>query len=109
MPALTKARRSAQQIACMSNLRQISMAFVQYSGANRGWLPAVYDAAGASVNMTDGYMVQCVLSPYLGQTIVFDASYDRTTARKVWVCPSSGITVGNVSTRPATAICTTRR
>lgn len=45
MPALTRARESANNVKCKSNLRQIALAFVMYTDENRGYFPAA--AAGA--------------------------------------------------------------
>jgi prepilin-type N-terminal cleavage/methylation domain-containing protein/prepilin-type processing-associated H-X9-DG protein len=39
LPALSKARESANRVACLSNIKQISMAFVMYVDANKGYLP----------------------------------------------------------------------
>jgi prepilin-type N-terminal cleavage/methylation domain-containing protein/prepilin-type processing-associated H-X9-DG protein len=39
LPALNKARESARQVQCLSNLRQISTATVQYCTDNRGTYP----------------------------------------------------------------------
>lgn len=39
LPALTKARASGQTASCLSNLRQIMMAFHLYAGANKDHLP----------------------------------------------------------------------
>src|SRR2546421_4023277 len=39
LPALSKARRQAQQAACSSNLRQIAQAFLMYAGDNKGYFP----------------------------------------------------------------------
>src|SRR5687768_14846056 len=39
LPALAAGRRSATRVACMSNLRQIATAFIQYAGDNREHLP----------------------------------------------------------------------
>ena len=41
LPALGKARQQAQATACMSNLRQIGIAFRFYTEANRGYLPYI--------------------------------------------------------------------
>ena len=40
LPALNRARESAKQTQCMSNLRQIGMAFVMYENENNGYFPA---------------------------------------------------------------------
>lgn len=42
LPTLTKARRAAQQAVCLSNLRQISLAVLNYSSINQGRIP-LYD------------------------------------------------------------------
>jgi len=39
LPALQKAREQAQQVKCMSNLRQLGMGFLQYCDANKGLVP----------------------------------------------------------------------
>jgi prepilin-type N-terminal cleavage/methylation domain-containing protein/prepilin-type processing-associated H-X9-DG protein len=40
LPALNRARESAKQTKCLSNLRNIGNAFVMYVNDNKGWLPA---------------------------------------------------------------------
>ena len=51
LPALSKARKHANQVACASNLRQIGVALVQYRQDNRMYFPPMYmtynDAGGA--------------------------------------------------------------
>ena len=44
MPALTRAREQANQTKCLSNLRQLGMAFTMYVNENKQWLP--YHAPG---------------------------------------------------------------
>jgi prepilin-type N-terminal cleavage/methylation domain-containing protein len=39
LPALNKARESANRVACASNLRQIAMASLTFANENRGYLP----------------------------------------------------------------------
>ena len=39
LPSLNKARESARQVQCLSNLRQIGIATIQYTGANKGYFP----------------------------------------------------------------------
>jgi prepilin-type N-terminal cleavage/methylation domain-containing protein/prepilin-type processing-associated H-X9-DG protein len=38
MPAVSKARRQAQSVACSSNLRQIALGTIMYANENRDWL-----------------------------------------------------------------------
>jgi prepilin-type N-terminal cleavage/methylation domain-containing protein/prepilin-type processing-associated H-X9-DG protein len=37
MPALQRARQSAQAVQCLSNMRQLGLAFAQYSNDSNGW------------------------------------------------------------------------
>src|SRR5881275_3055290 len=39
LPALNKARESARQVQCLSNLKQISIATIAYCNDNRGTYP----------------------------------------------------------------------
>src|SRR6187455_1925017 len=39
LPALSRARQSAESVQCLSNLRQIGMAAVMYAQFEKGWLP----------------------------------------------------------------------
>ncbi|MCC6422170.1 MAG: prepilin-type N-terminal cleavage/methylation domain-containing protein [Phycisphaerales bacterium] len=39
LPALQKARESAKTVACLSNLRQLSMAVIMYANEHGGWAP----------------------------------------------------------------------
>lgn len=39
LPALHRARENAQEVACMSNMRQLGMAFLMYCDANKGGHP----------------------------------------------------------------------
>ena len=39
LPALNKARASAQRVQCLSNLHQIAIATISYTIDNKGWMP----------------------------------------------------------------------
>jgi len=41
LPALQRARESAKQVQCLSNLRQVGYAFFMYTGEHNGWFPNV--------------------------------------------------------------------
>ena len=45
LPALNKARESANQVKCASNLRQLSTALVAYALANKGAFPPSIDTS----------------------------------------------------------------
>jgi prepilin-type N-terminal cleavage/methylation domain-containing protein len=40
LPALSRARRQAQQLKCSANLHNVGIAIMNYAAMNKGWLPA---------------------------------------------------------------------
>jgi prepilin-type N-terminal cleavage/methylation domain-containing protein len=48
LPALSRARESANRVACASNLRQVANAFFMYTGDNKGWFPNIAVFGGPS-------------------------------------------------------------
>jgi prepilin-type N-terminal cleavage/methylation domain-containing protein/prepilin-type processing-associated H-X9-DG protein len=47
LPALNMAREKAKSISCISNLKQLGLAFVMYAGDNDAWIPpANYQVTG---------------------------------------------------------------
>src|SRR3954452_13610263 len=50
MPSLSRARQQSQRIQCMSNMRQIGTATMQYTTENKGWFPR---AAGGGTAYDD--------------------------------------------------------
>jgi prepilin-type N-terminal cleavage/methylation domain-containing protein/prepilin-type processing-associated H-X9-DG protein len=51
LPSLSRARESANQVKCLSNLRQLGMAFVMYTNEHKGVLPRT--AAGGQARPED--------------------------------------------------------
>jgi prepilin-type N-terminal cleavage/methylation domain-containing protein/prepilin-type processing-associated H-X9-DG protein len=45
LPSLSKARESANRVACLSNLRQLGNATIMYTNENKGWFPRASVAA----------------------------------------------------------------
>ncbi len=62
LPALNKARESANAVACASNLRQIGLAFHQYTQDNKGSLPSF----GPDTNINP--LWPALINPYLNST-----------------------------------------
>jgi prepilin-type N-terminal cleavage/methylation domain-containing protein/prepilin-type processing-associated H-X9-DG protein len=102
LPALSKARASAQLVACTSNLRQIGMGFIAYSIDYRGSWPTLIGtdvAAPPSVHDTyktyEGVFLESMLSKYTGA--IAESKVQGNTHWKVaggiWICPSSGLEV----------------
>jgi prepilin-type N-terminal cleavage/methylation domain-containing protein/prepilin-type processing-associated H-X9-DG protein len=66
LPSLTKARRAANTVACLSNLRSIGQALTIYVSENSGYLPGSGDTTGAGLwTITAG---KCVLAPGVTST-----------------------------------------
>lgn len=83
LPALNKARRSAMDVMCLSNLRQLGQATAMYTSANRGALPVALGWVNGSYQIWD-YQ----LAPYLGvnPTIPAGGSFPEQEM-KVLECP----------------------
>jgi len=67
LPVLSRARSSSQTVSCLSNLRQIMMAFQLYAGDNRQELP---DPAAT------GQSWESLLRPYLSPREVYHCKAD---------------------------------
>jgi prepilin-type processing-associated H-X9-DG protein len=50
LPALNKARKASRTTACLSNVRQLAMAEIQYVYENRGHFSPYYDQGGTPTN-----------------------------------------------------------
>ena len=60
LPALNKARDTAQKISCVNNQKEIALSFQQYSIDNKDYLPLYYD----TVNKEEHWFRTC--ASYLG-------------------------------------------
>lgn len=75
LPALNRARESAQSATCASNLRQIGTMFANYVADHQGWLPPLnskkFNAAGGGYNPsainTRDYGMFHALGTYMGK------------------------------------------
>jgi prepilin-type processing-associated H-X9-DG protein len=83
LPALNGARERAKSTQCLSNLRQLGMAFVMYSSENRGFVIPSYTMTG----VTGGADV-----PLEGWAPILDrdgyVGGNRSNDGSVFVCPS---------------------
>jgi prepilin-type N-terminal cleavage/methylation domain-containing protein/prepilin-type processing-associated H-X9-DG protein len=100
LPALSRAREAANQTACMSNMRQIGLAYMMYANDNKSWLPA--SARGGGPNFEHDFIQfqnnrdldRSALGKYLGK--ISDAGStnqligieNRTFPIKIFRCPS---------------------
>lgn len=82
LPSLSRAREQANSAACLSNLRQLGLAMIQYTNEHKGWFPR---AAASGVSNDDWIFWQSgrvrddgALVKYLGPQFV----------EKHYYCPS---------------------
>ena len=69
MPTVNRARGQAMQVACLSNLRQIGIGFIQYCNDNGGWLPlaAHYTTGSSPESPQDWIWWQQAVSGFRGE------------------------------------------
>jgi prepilin-type N-terminal cleavage/methylation domain-containing protein/prepilin-type processing-associated H-X9-DG protein len=75
LPALQRAREAANQVKCLSNIRQIGMAFLMYSNENKQYFPATArlgviqseDWIWWETKPTPRDVSQSAIAPYLGK------------------------------------------
>ena len=85
LPALSRARKQASNVKCLSNLHQIALAYAQYAGENHGKMP-VYMNSNAT--MDPAFVTwQEQLRPYYGKRPVPGRIED--TASSVRLCPEA--------------------
>jgi prepilin-type processing-associated H-X9-DG protein/prepilin-type N-terminal cleavage/methylation domain-containing protein len=87
LPALNKARRAAQTVACASNLKQIGNALQMYSNENKGWYPQDY---GVSTWKWPSASQSTLWYGYLGVYLGWngDTSAAGFVPPKVFDCPA---------------------
>jgi prepilin-type N-terminal cleavage/methylation domain-containing protein/prepilin-type processing-associated H-X9-DG protein len=79
LPALSKARESANQVACASNLRQLAISAIMYADNNKGYYPPGFQVADMSGWSQPTWMLKNwsrLIFPYV-------------KSRQVYVCPSA--------------------
>lgn len=85
LPTLNAARRSAEQVECYSNLRQIATSSTMYADVNNGWSPALGVPWGRV--------------PYWALVVQADADSETYSTDSVLVCPSANREHGRIMTR----------
>jgi prepilin-type processing-associated H-X9-DG protein/prepilin-type N-terminal cleavage/methylation domain-containing protein len=101
LPALSRARESANKTKCLSNVRMIGIAMVMYTGDNKGYFPA---GAGWNVQFQEDY-IYWQQPPASGwDPALFSASNPRSLDNGAlvkymgshfnsanWICPSDDV------------------
>ena len=86
LPALGRARASAQQVQCASNLRQIGVALLQYADANQGQLTPFYIRVGQpGYPQGDFFANMLVRGGFVQEE---SGTPDYMPSRSVFRCPS---------------------
>ncbi len=89
LPALVRARKTASQVACASNLRQIGVAFLQYGAENRDFMPAfqIQTVPGMTLSDIELSSWPYALSRYLGKQVTDpDRPTQLAKLSKVFAC-----------------------
>jgi prepilin-type N-terminal cleavage/methylation domain-containing protein/prepilin-type processing-associated H-X9-DG protein len=91
LPALSRARDTANTAKCLSNLRQIGQAINMYAVDTRGWLvPAFIEYPGSSGNGRENWCTILVNGKYLPAPKQENIDFNQTTSEgeSVFRCPS---------------------
>ena len=88
LPALSKAKEKAKRTQCMSQMRQVGLAYNMYNEDSRGELPPAHNVPDFGNEFAPPNFLK-VLMPYLGSRA------DGRTPTRVYACPSLPLS-GNV-------------
>jgi prepilin-type N-terminal cleavage/methylation domain-containing protein/prepilin-type processing-associated H-X9-DG protein len=75
-PVFAKAREKARQASCLSNLKQIGLAFMQYAQDYDERLPTDWVTLPPGTAWTDRYTWRAMIYPYINNTQVFTCPSD---------------------------------
>jgi len=88
-PVFARVREKARQITCLSNLRQLTLAFAEYTDDNDGVLPGAIDVGNGGAGVSGGWMfldatADTKFNPAAGSL------YPYVKNAQVYVCPDDG-------------------
>jgi prepilin-type N-terminal cleavage/methylation domain-containing protein/prepilin-type processing-associated H-X9-DG protein len=78
-PVFAKAREKARQSSCLSNLKQIGLAYMQYAQDYDERLPTDWITLPGGTPWTDRYTWRAAISPYMKSTQIFSCPSDSVT------------------------------
>jgi len=90
LPALSSARRNANSVKCLSNLRQIGAAFFLYAAESKGYWPVAVQEAGDDIyHAAEEHRWPDLIAPFVSSTQQFKYSnLEEIRANSViWGCP----------------------
>jgi prepilin-type N-terminal cleavage/methylation domain-containing protein len=91
LPALSKARESANRAACLSNVKQITLAFIMYTNENKGYFP--FCALAATPQLSEDWVWWTQTSiPNIADHGIGPYLKLSPTNYKVMICPSDTTT-----------------
>ena len=85
LPALNKARASAQALVCLSNLRQVGMGIATYASESRGYTPPSSNISSGVAwgnSFGSGWVSRLAAGKYVGTTLSANLA-----KRDVFACP----------------------
>ena len=91
LPALAAAKRKAQRINCVSNTKQIAVAFRIWEGDHSDGSPWPFSTASGGAQENIYSAVDSAASAGFGLTNVFVVMSNELSTPKLLYCPSDGI------------------
>lgn len=90
LPALAAAKRKAQRISCVNNLKQVGLAFRVWEGDNNDKFPMAVSTAngGAEENVWSSLTASGSTAVQYGETNVFQVMSNECSTPKILYCPS---------------------
>ncbi len=86
LPVLGKVREESRQVGCVSNLRQMGVAFQAYAIEHNNRFPVVYEGADADASVRATWMAK--LGPYLGLKKEDMGNPPYARAVGIFICPA---------------------
>ena len=90
LPTLSSARRQANSVKCLSNLRQIGTAFVLYANEYKGTFPvAVHEVGNAKYPINEEHRWPDLIAPFVSavKDMKYDNLEDIRRSSVIWGCP----------------------
>jgi prepilin-type processing-associated H-X9-DG protein len=89
-PVFARVREKARSAACQSNMKQIALAFIQYSADYDERLPHAWDSDLAATPSNVSTCSNCIVSTGTDEPMVWPAKIEPyTKSRQVFTCPDA--------------------